>query len=138
MTSINAETKTAAKALFTLLNLNLLWWIPYDGTYVSWPLPVDHLLGQQVLTSRSTSENSSSQRFRQQPRLIHGLVPKLLSLAAYPGSALAPTAADGLVDLFTVVTYRAKEHPALKAVEAVALLSYLVLLVGRGVLGALR
>ena len=36
---------------------------------------------------------------------------KLLLLAIYPSSALAPPAADGLVDLLAVVTSRAKEHP---------------------------
>ncbi len=35
MVSIDAETAAAAKTLFTLLNPNLLWWFPYDGTYVS-------------------------------------------------------------------------------------------------------
>jgi len=45
MTSINAETKPAARTFFTLLNPNLLWSLLYDGTYVSQPSPVDHLLG---------------------------------------------------------------------------------------------
>jgi hypothetical protein len=64
---------------------------------------------------------------------------RLLALAVYPSSALAASAADSLHYLFAVVTNRAKEHPALQAVEAVpSLLSDLVLLVGRGVLGALR
>lgn len=33
--NINAETKAAAKTLFTLLNLNLLQSLPYDSTYGS-------------------------------------------------------------------------------------------------------
>ncbi len=43
MTSINAETKPAARILFTLLNPNLLWSLPCDGTYVSKSPPVCHL-----------------------------------------------------------------------------------------------
>jgi hypothetical protein len=35
MTNISAEANATAKALFTLLNPNLLWSLPYDGTYVS-------------------------------------------------------------------------------------------------------
>jgi hypothetical protein len=34
MVSINAETTAAAKPLFTLLNPNLLWLLPYGGTYI--------------------------------------------------------------------------------------------------------
>jgi hypothetical protein len=33
MTSINAETNPAARTFFTLLNPNLLWSLPYVGTY---------------------------------------------------------------------------------------------------------
>jgi hypothetical protein len=63
-----------------------------------------------------------------------------LPLAVYPSSALAASAADGLVDLFAVVTNRAEEHPPLQAVEAVALglLATLVSLVRSGVLRMLR
>jgi hypothetical protein len=61
-----------------------------------------------------------------------------LLLAVYPSSALAPPAADGLVYLLAVVTYGAEEHPSLQTVEAVSLLSAFMLLVGRGVLRALR
>jgi hypothetical protein len=43
-------------------------------------------------------------------------------LAAYPTCAAAPTAADGLDDLFAVVVYGAEEYPAPKAEGAVALL----------------
>jgi hypothetical protein len=70
--------------------------------------------------------------------LARGLVSKPLPLAVYPSSALAPAAADGLDYLLAVVTQRAKEHPPRKAVEAVALLVSLLLLVGREVLRALR
>ena len=33
MTIINAETNAAARTLLSLLNLDLLWLLPYDGTY---------------------------------------------------------------------------------------------------------
>jgi hypothetical protein len=61
-----------------------------------------------------------------------------LPLAVHTAGALALPAADGLDNLLAVVAYRAEEHPPRKAVEAVALLVSLVLLVGRGGLRALR
>jgi hypothetical protein len=70
--------------------------------------------------------------------LIGSRAIKGLLLAGYLACALAASAADSLVDLFAVMTDRAEEHPPLQAVEAVTLLSAFVLLVGRGVLGALR
>jgi hypothetical protein len=62
----------------------------------------------------------------------------LLALALYLSSTLATTAADSLDHLLTVVVQRTEEHPTLQTVEAVALLSALVLLVGGGVLRVLR
>jgi hypothetical protein len=75
---------------------------------------------------------------RQQPHPVHGLGPKHLPLAVYPSSALAASAAHSLDSFLAVVTQRAEEHPSLQAVEAVALLAALVLVVGGGVFGALR
>jgi hypothetical protein len=57
-----------------------------------------------------------------------GCVAKLLFLVAYPARALAASAADSLEYLLTVVTDRAEEHPTLQAVEAIALLAALMVL----------
>ena len=39
--SISAEAKAATKNLLSLLNLDLLWLLPYEGTYGRQPPPVD-------------------------------------------------------------------------------------------------
>jgi len=39
--SISAEAKAATKNLLSLLNLNLLRLLPYEGTYGRQPPPVD-------------------------------------------------------------------------------------------------
>ncbi len=57
--------------------------------------------------------DSFSRQFKGRPRLAHGLVPKLLLLTIYLSSALAAPAADGLVDLFAVVSDGAEKHPPL-------------------------
>jgi hypothetical protein len=58
---------------------------------------------------------------------------------SHPPRAAAALAADGLHYLLAIMVQRAKEYPSRKAVEAApALLAVLMLLVGRGVLRALR
>jgi hypothetical protein len=61
-----------------------------------------------------------------------------LLLAVYPSGALAAPAADGLYYLLAVMVQEAEENPPLEAVEAVALLSAFVHLVGRRGLRVLR
>jgi hypothetical protein len=58
--------------------------------------------------------------------------------AAYAPRAAAPTVADSLDYLLSVVAYGAEEYPPLQAVEAVSLLVALLVLVGGGLLRALR
>ncbi len=55
-----------------------------------------------------------------------------------PTQATASAAADSLDHLLAIVVQGAKEHPTLQTVEAVALLSALVFLVGGGRVCAVR
>jgi hypothetical protein len=89
---------------------------------------------------RTTSENSVQEKFvgftvlaiQGKASLDSWLGSKPLPLVVYPGSALAPTSANSLVDLFAIVVQGAEEHSTLQTVEAATLLSVLVLLVGGG------
>ncbi len=59
-------------------------------------------------------------------------------LIPYPARTAAASTADGLDYLLAVVVQGAEEHPPRKAVEAAALLTAFILLVGGGVLRTLR
>jgi hypothetical protein len=61
-----------------------------------------------------------------------------MPLCGLKARTVAPTTAYGVEDLFSIVAEGAKKDPSRKAVEAVALFAVFMLLVGRGVLRALR
>jgi hypothetical protein len=71
MANINAETKAAAKTLFTLLTENLLPSLPHNRMYASLQPLDDHLPGFWCILSCATSENSVQAKFAE--FLFHAL-----------------------------------------------------------------
>ncbi len=72
------------------------------------------------------------------PELLLRPGPEEVLAALGPARTTTFAAADGLNYLLAIVVQGAKEHPTLQAVEAVALLSALVLVVGGGRVCAVR